>query len=335
MLPKGYKTLMKKFLYSFLILMIVFGAFLAGSWYSKRETAKVNHLGSKITNHSRLTRALTLTRVPTPPPYLLALLKSFLRNSRQLAYESPQSKRSLFTYPCESWVGLLLMRPGYTFINATVDGWITKAFPNTTGSFIKKNETLAAFYSSEFLSAGQALLFALGSMDRVHTTGAETDAQKGQIAQFNINLQQYKDSLRNLGMGDLQIEEMIRTRKYMENVNVTSPADGIILIRNVSLGQRFEKGRELYRIADISRVWILADVYQNEAEAFVPGTVARVNLPQQKKTYQAQGQRGAAGVRPHDTNPQGAPGDGQSRLCAPTGHVRGCGVACCLSRRPS
>ena len=173
------------------------------------------------------------------------------------------------------------------FINATIDGWITKTLPNTTGSFVKKNETLAAFYSSEFLSAGQALLFALSSMDRVRTTGKEAELQKDQLTQFKINLQQYKDSLRNLGMGDLQIEEMIRTRKYMENVNVTSPADGIILVRNVSLGQRFEKGTELYRIADISRVWILADVYQNEAEAFVPGTVARVNLPQQKKTYQA------------------------------------------------
>jgi membrane fusion protein, copper/silver efflux system len=173
------------------------------------------------------------------------------------------------------------------FMNATIDGWITKTLPNTTGSFVKKNETLAAFYSPEFLSAGQALLFALGSMDRVRTTGKEAEFQKDQLTQFKINLQQYKDSLRNLGMGDQQIEEMIRTRKYMENVNVTSPADGIILVRNVSLGQRFEKGTELYRIADISSVWVIADVYQNEAEAFVPGTVARMNLPQQKKTYQA------------------------------------------------
>lgn len=173
------------------------------------------------------------------------------------------------------------------FINATIDGWITKTLPNTTGSFVWKDETLAAFYSPEFLSAGQALLFALNSMDRVRTTGAETEAQKGQLTQFKINLQQYKDSLRNLGMGDLQIEEMIRTRKYLENVSLTSPADGIILARNVSLGQRFEKGTELYRIADISRVWILADVYETESEAFRPGAEARVAHPYQKKTYAA------------------------------------------------
>jgi Cu(I)/Ag(I) efflux system membrane fusion protein len=174
------------------------------------------------------------------------------------------------------------------FINATIDGWVTRTYPNTTGSFVKKNETLAAFYSPEFLSAGQALLFALDSMDRVRTTGQESEGQKGQMAQFKINLQQYRDSLRNLGMGDLQIEEMIRTRRYMENVNVTSPADGIILVRNVSLGQRFEKGTELYRIADIGRVWILADAYQADADAFVPTAVAKATHPQQKRTFEAQ-----------------------------------------------
>jgi Cu(I)/Ag(I) efflux system membrane fusion protein len=174
------------------------------------------------------------------------------------------------------------------FINATIDGWVTKTYPNTSGSFVKKNETLATFYSAEFLGAEQALIFALGAIDRTRTTGQETEAQKNQIAQFNLNLRQYRDSLRNLGMGDLQIEEIIRTRKFSENVNITSPADGIILNRNVSMGQRFEKGTELYRIADIGRIWILADAYQADADAFVPGAVARVTQPQQMRTLEAQ-----------------------------------------------
>jgi RND family efflux transporter MFP subunit len=173
------------------------------------------------------------------------------------------------------------------FINATVDGWITEVLPKTTGSFVKKDETLARFYSPEFLSAEQALLFALDSRDRVQTTGRETPGQKDQLAQFEINLQQYRDCLKNLGMGDLQIEEMIRTRKYRGNVDITSPSDGFILNRNVSQGLRFDKGRELYRVADLSRVWILADVYENEAEYFKPGIEASVTLLQQGKTYRA------------------------------------------------
>ena len=166
-----------------------------------------------------------------------------------------------------------------------MDGWITQTRPNTTGSLVKKDETLAAFYSTEFLSAGQALLFALRSKDRLRPTGDEPEFQKDQIAQFELNLQQYKDSLKNLGMGDLQIAEMARTRRYMENVNITSPADGFILSRKVSPGLRFEKGWEFYRIADLSRVWVLADVYEQEAEAFQPGAEAKVTLPYKKKSF--------------------------------------------------
>ncbi len=136
-------------------------------------------------------------------------------------------------------------------INATIDGWITKTYPNSTGSVVRKDEVLAAFYSPEFLSAGQALLFALGSKDRVRAADGENPAQAAQLGQFELNLRQYRDSLHNLGMGDRQIEEMVRTRQYMENVDVTSPAAGIILARNVSQGQRFDKGTEMFRIADL------------------------------------------------------------------------------------
>jgi len=172
-------------------------------------------------------------------------------------------------------------------INATVDGWITKTYPNTTGSYVKKDEVLATFYSPEFLSAVQAMLFALNAMDRVQTSGGETPAQKDQLAQFNLNLKQYRDSLRNLGMGELQIRKMIETRQWIENVDITSPASGFVLVRNVSDGLRFDKGTEMYRIADLGRVWILADVFESEAQFFGPGTTATVILPYQKKTFQA------------------------------------------------
>jgi len=170
-------------------------------------------------------------------------------------------------------------------INATIDGWITKTYPNSTGSLVRKNEVLAAFYSPEFLSAVQAYLYAVGSSDRVQATGKENPAQASQLNQFKVNLKQYRDSLKNLGMGDVQIEEMTRTRKFMENVNIASPADGFVLSRKVSDGQRFEKGSELFKIGDLSRVWILVDTFENEARWFRPGQGVPVRY--QGKTFTA------------------------------------------------
>jgi membrane fusion protein, copper/silver efflux system len=172
-------------------------------------------------------------------------------------------------------------------INATIEGWITKTLPVSAGSHVKKDETLAEFYSPEFLAAGQSLVFALASADRVKTTGQETEMQRSQMANFELNLKQYRDALHNLGMGELQIQEMMRTRKLMENVNITSPAEGFILQRNVSDGQRFERGTELFRIADLSHVWILVDVFERDASLVQPDQPVKVELPNQGKTFTA------------------------------------------------
>ena len=88
-------------------------------------------------------------------------------------------------------------------------------------------------------------------------------------------------------MSDLQIEDIGRTRQYTENIQIRSPATGFVTFRNVSKGLRFDKGTELYRIADLSRVWILADVFENEASFFKPGMRVKVELPSQNKTLYA------------------------------------------------
>jgi len=164
-------------------------------------------------------------------------------------------------------------------LNAAVNGWIRETFPNSKGSLVKKDEILVAFYSPEFLSAEQALLYSLGALDRWQSTGKETPEQ---IALTKANIQQAVDSLRNLGMGDIQIEEIKRTRQLTQNVEVRAPAAGFILERNVSPGQRFDQGTELYRIADLSHIWILADTFENESHYFKPGAKASVLHPVQK-----------------------------------------------------
>ena len=66
-----------------------------------------------------------------------------------------------------------------------------------------------------------------------------------------------------------------------------APETGFIVARNVSPGQQFEKGFEWYRIADLSKVWILADLYGMEARHFRPGMSVKVSLPDQGKSFPA------------------------------------------------
>jgi membrane fusion protein, copper/silver efflux system len=168
---------------------------------------------------------------------------------------------------------------------AAIDGWITESSDrNSTGSLVKKGETLASFYSPEFLSAQQAYIFNLNSLDRFKASEQETT---GQIALSKSNTQQYADTLRNLGMSDAQIEEIGRTRKRMQNIQIKAPVPGFILTRNITPGQKFSRGTELFKIADLRRVWILADLYENEAQYLKPGRSVKVTLPSQKKVFEA------------------------------------------------
>jgi membrane fusion protein, copper/silver efflux system len=198
-------------------------------------------------------------------------------------------------------------------INAPVDGRITKALGFAPGSFARKHSVLAAYYSPDFLRAGQALLLTLKAKERIkslqqpaqalansspqanelNTPNASYTNQlsvldySGQFAQYETTIMQNVEALKNLGMGEPQLEEVIRTREPINDIEVTAPADGFILTRNVSLGQSIEKGTELFRIADLSQVWVVADVFESESENFQPGSKVQVSLPHQSKKVTA------------------------------------------------
>ena len=157
--------------------------------------------------------------------------------------------------------------------NAAVDGWIRFVSPHSTGSLVKKGELIATFYAPEFQGAEQGYLFGLSSWDRFQATGRETPEQ---LRVAKLALQQSADSLRNLGMSETQLAEMGKDRATTENIKIYSPVTGFIIARNVSPGQRFDKGLELYRFADIGHVWVMADVFEKDRELIRPGAPATV-----------------------------------------------------------
>jgi RND family efflux transporter MFP subunit len=158
-------------------------------------------------------------------------------------------------------------------VTAATDGWVRQILHQSAGYLVKKNERLATIYSPEFLTAEQAYLYALSALDRFQNDPKEVPAQ---ITLSKANIQQAIDNLRNLGMGEPQVAEMRRTRELSQDIGIYAPVDGIVLSRSLSPGQRFDKGAELYRCADLSHLWILADVFENETQTVRPGQSATV-----------------------------------------------------------
>ncbi|MFP5212447.1 MAG: efflux RND transporter periplasmic adaptor subunit [Acidobacteriota bacterium] len=109
----------------------------------------------------------------------------------------------------------------------------------------------------------------------------------GGVFYFNNPLELSKLELYNLGVGDHQLREIAKTRQMEKNLEIRSPVRGIVISRNVSPRQRFEKGGELFRVANIDRIWVMADVYWREAEYIKCGGRARVTLPGRDTAFEA------------------------------------------------
>jgi Cu(I)/Ag(I) efflux system membrane fusion protein len=169
---------------------------------------------------------------------------------------------------------------------AGTDGWIRETYSNDTGTFVKKDERLASFYSPLFRTTQINYLSMLGSSpDERYDAGRRQALAPSQLA--TVNIKTYTDALESLGMTEQQMKELARTRQVTDDVFIMAPATGFIIARNVSPGQQFQKGFEWYRLADLERVWIFADLYPKEAGYTRPGMKARVTLPDQNKQFQA------------------------------------------------
>ncbi len=169
-------------------------------------------------------------------------------------------------------------------INAAIGGSIQEVSPVTTGSLVKKDELLATFYSPESRSNILSYFKLLKSSASTPAVEREID---GKRLKGPSPIESYRKILLNYGMTTHQLEEMERTDIVPETVDIRAPVSGFVLSRNVSAGLFFDRGAEFFRIADLSQVWIQADIFENEAALFKPGTWVKAELPYRKKFFYA------------------------------------------------
>ena len=141
---------------------------------------------------------------------------------------------------------------------------------------MKRGEALAAFYSKDISAPQQAYVYALESYERLKTNPS---APAGPLDLAGQQLQTARDNLEFVGMGRAQIEELGRTRREIFDIDLTAPAGGQILERHVTVGQRFMKGELLYRIANLERVWVLADLQRGQEALLGAVAKARIRVP--------------------------------------------------------
>jgi RND family efflux transporter MFP subunit len=158
-------------------------------------------------------------------------------------------------------------------VTAATEGWVRSLGDNAAGTMVKKGEVLGTYFSFELrgVEAGYIGALQVGQQDKVKQT----------------NLRISEDQLRSLGMSDEQIHEIEKTHEYVSDIKIVSPVDGYVISRSITLQQRFQTPAEFYSIADISKIWIVADVYSDQTASLPPGTRALVTVPGLNRTFSA------------------------------------------------
>jgi Cu(I)/Ag(I) efflux system membrane fusion protein len=160
-----------------------------------------------------------------------------------------------------------------TVIALRFDGYIEKVADVTTGTHLKKGAPLMTIYAPELLSAGARLVIE-------EQTGWGPTAGKNRDFLKADNLRApvigARRRLENMGLPIEFIDNIARTREVPDTVVWRAPGDGIVLERRAVEGMRAAAGDVLFRIADHSVVWIMADVAEGDIGALKPGQSVKV-----------------------------------------------------------
>ena len=160
-----------------------------------------------------------------------------------------------------------------TDVNTKINGWVEKLHVAATGQEVEKGQLLLELYSPELVAAQEEYLTALDYKRRLEKEAA-ADVIEGGVTLLNASAQR----LRYWDITDEQIATLERTRKVKRSMHVYSPQEGIVVHKAVFEGAHIKAGQHLYRIAELSHVWIYADIYEYELPWIKAGQDAEVEL---------------------------------------------------------
>ena len=158
-------------------------------------------------------------------------------------------------------------------VNIKIEGWIDELYVNYTGEQVKKGQLLFTVYSPDLVATQQEYLLALKGK-RTLGSSEFPEVAAGAVSLLDVTRQR----LELWDIPEHQIQDLERTGKVLKALHIHSPIAGTVLKKIAVAGMRVNPGDELYSIADLSHIWITADIYEYELPLIKVGQMAAVTL---------------------------------------------------------
>jgi Cu(I)/Ag(I) efflux system membrane fusion protein/cobalt-zinc-cadmium efflux system membrane fusion protein len=171
-------------------------------------------------------------------------------------------------------VGLVAFDEARQFaVNSKIEGWIEKLHVNQSGQPVRKGQPLLEIYSPDLVAAQQEYLLALESSKRQGSSPFPEIADSGKRL-----LEAAHNRLRYWDISEAQIDQLEQSRQVRKTLTLYSPYGGIVTMKKALQGMRVMAGEELLQIADLSQVWVNAELYEQDLPWVKVGQRARVEL---------------------------------------------------------
>lgn len=144
-------------------------------------------------------------------------------------------------------------------LHPKTEGWIEFLNIDKTGQWVKKNDDLLSIYSPQLVTSQQEYILALRNLKALEKSPIK-DIQQGAEELVKSSLER----LKLLDVPAHQMHDLTRTHKIKKSLHIHSPAAGIIMNIGAREGQYVTPATELYMIADLSTVWVYANIYEYE-----------------------------------------------------------------------
>jgi Cu(I)/Ag(I) efflux system membrane fusion protein len=157
-------------------------------------------------------------------------------------------------------------------INTKFEGWIEKLYVNATGQTVTRGQPLMEIYAPELVVAEREYLLAWRSLQGMAGAGADVRNSARQLAEAALQ------RLQNWDISPDQVKRLERTGTIARTLTLRAPADGTVMEKMAVEGMHFTAGDPLYRIADLSTVWVNADVFEQDIGVLRNGQGAKIEV---------------------------------------------------------
>jgi len=160
-----------------------------------------------------------------------------------------------------------------SYVQTRFAGWIQNVFANATYQYVRKGQRLFTIYSPDLVSTEQEYLLAKQNRKSLPPDPHGMAAQEGEWL-----LGAAEERLRQFGVPAPEIATLEESGKVQREIAIESPATGFIIERNALPNAYVQPDSKLYTIADLSTVWVYANVFQDALGRLRPGDPARVTV---------------------------------------------------------